>query len=34
MTDWEYGKRKMPEYLLRLMVYKASVEKLVDADKK
>ncbi|SEA95427.1 hypothetical protein SAMN05216349_1657 [Oribacterium sp. KHPX15] len=34
MTDWEYGKRKMPEYLLRLMVYKASVEKLLDADKK
>lgn len=32
MTDWEYGKRKMPEYLLRLMEYKARIEKLVSTD--
>ena len=27
MTDWEAGKRKMPEYLLRLMEYKVNVER-------
>lgn len=31
MTDWEAGKRKMPEYLLKLMEYKAEIEKLVEA---
>ena len=30
MTDWEAGKRKMPEYLLKLMEYKAEIEKLVE----
>ena len=29
MQDWYYGKRKMPEYLLRLMYYKMETEKLV-----
>lgn len=28
MVDWEAGKRKMPEYLLRLMEYKAGIEKI------
>lgn len=28
VQDWELGNRTMPEYLLRLMVYKANVEKL------
>jgi putative transcriptional regulator len=27
MTDWEAGKRKMPEYLLRLMEYKVNAER-------
>ena len=34
MTDWEAGKRKMPEYLLKLMEYKAEIEKLVEANRK
>lgn len=29
VVDWEAGKRKMPEYLFRLMEYKAQVEKLI-----
>ena len=32
MTDWEAGKRKMPEYLLRLMEYKAKMENLIDLN--
>ena len=28
--DWEYGKRKMPEYLLRLMLYKLYMEGLTE----
>ncbi len=32
MTDWEAGKRKMPEYLFKLMAYKAETEKLVEAN--
>jgi len=24
--DWEYGKSKVPEYLLRLMLYKLKME--------
>lgn len=27
VTDWELGNRKMPEYLLKLMQFKVSVEK-------
>ncbi len=32
MTDWEAGKRKMPEYLFKLMAYKAEIEKMVEAN--
>jgi putative transcriptional regulator len=32
MSDWEAGKRKMPEYLLKLMEYKAEIEKLVKVS--
>ena len=28
VSDWEAGKRKMPEYVFRLMEYKANVERL------
>lgn len=27
-TDWELGKRRVPQYLLRLMAYKIEIEKL------
>ena len=27
VQEWELGNRKMPEYLLRLMVYKIRIEK-------
>ncbi|MCR4611169.1 MAG: transcriptional regulator [Lachnospiraceae bacterium] len=33
LQDWYYGNRKMPEYLLRLMIYKMEMEKLLN-DKK
>lgn len=29
LQEWELGNRKMPEYLLRLMVYKLENEKIV-----
>lgn len=29
LQDWELGNRKMPDYLLRLMIYKINVEKLM-----
>ncbi len=32
IQDWELGNRKMPEYLLRLMVYKVEKEKLNKSD--
>ena len=28
IEDWEYGKRKMPSYLLRLLTYKVKLDKL------
>ncbi len=31
VSDWEAGKRQMPEYVLRLMEYKAEIEKLTSA---
>ncbi len=34
IQDWELGNRKMADYLLRLMVYKANMEKLVKSDPK
>lgn len=30
VADWEAGKRKMPEYLLKLMECKAEIEKVVE----
>lgn len=27
--DWEYGKREMPEYLLRLITYKLKMEGII-----
>ena len=33
VEDWETGKRKMPDYLLRLMYYKARVEQLLIENK-
>ena len=34
LQDWELGNRKMPDYLLRLMAYKAKMEKLAEEKKK
>lgn len=34
VQDWELGNRKMPDYLLRLMVYKVKMEALISEDKK
>ncbi|MDO5575048.1 MAG: transcriptional regulator [bacterium] len=28
MTDWELGRRRVPQYLVRLMEYKIQMEKL------
>ncbi|MBQ4044927.1 MAG: transcriptional regulator [Lachnospiraceae bacterium] len=33
LQDWYMGKRKMPEYLLRLMIYKSEIEKLCQKQK-
>jgi len=33
VEDWETGRRKMPEYLMRLMVYKIGIESLKMQDK-
>lgn len=30
VEDWEAGKRKMPEYLLRLIVYRNNIERILD----
>lgn len=30
LQDWLVGKRKMPDYLLRLMIYKLEIEKKVE----
>ena len=32
MQDWYLGKRSMPEYLLRLMIYKLGIEKMSDMN--
>ncbi len=32
VTDWEAGKRNMPEYVFRLMEYKARIERLIRRD--
>lgn len=31
-TDWELGKRRVPEYLLRLMAYKIHMEHLAKVN--
>lgn len=33
VVDWEYGRRKMPEYLLRLMEYKVNTERILKEAK-
>lgn len=33
VADWEFGKRNMPEYLFRLMAYKAAMENMIKSDK-
>lgn len=33
LQDWYYGNRKMPEYLLRLMIYKMEMEKMLNNKK-
>ena len=30
VQDWELGKREMPDYLLRLMSYKARMDKKIE----
>ena len=33
LQDWEYEKRRVPSYLLRLMIYKLRIEKMLcDID--
>lgn len=34
VQDWEAGKRKMPEYLLRLMMYKLKMEKMIEQEER
>ena len=34
VTDWELGKRRVPQYLLRLMEYKVRMEQLSDKRNK
>lgn len=33
VVDWEYGRRKMPEYLFRLMEYKVNTERILKEAK-
>lgn len=33
MTDWELGRRRVPQYLIRLMEYKVHMEKLMKEKK-
>lgn len=30
VQDWELGQREMPDYLLRLMIYKARMDKNIE----
>ena len=32
VVDWESGNRRVPEYLLNLMIYKAEAEKLLQKN--
>ena len=33
VQDWQLGNREMPEYLLRLMIYKIEMEKMISTGK-
>lgn len=33
LQDWELGNRTMPDYLLRLMIYKTQMEKMIKEEK-
>ena len=32
MQDWQLGNRRMPEYLMKLMLYRREIEKLATLD--
>lgn len=32
LQDWELGNRTMPDYLLRLMIYKIKIEQLYNQE--
>ncbi len=32
MEEWEAGRRKMPDYVLRLIVYRVKIEKVLDEN--
>ena len=32
VTDWELGKRQMPDYVLRLLAYRLKIEGYVKKD--
>lgn len=32
MQDWQLGNRRMPEYLLKLMLYRLETEKILNLD--
>ena len=34
VQDWEAGKRELPDYLLRLIIYRAEVEHAIKGDSK
>ena len=34
VQDWEAGKRELPEYVLRLILYRAEMEHVIKGDSK
>lgn len=34
LQDWELGNRRMPDYLLRLMIYKVEMERLGEPGRR
>ena len=32
VQDWEAGKRELPDYLLRLIIYRAEIEHAIKGD--
>lgn len=32
VQDWEAGKRKLPDYLLRLIIYRAEIENAIKGE--